>query len=88
LTFPENSPYTPDIIDVIRQKTDGFCVKVTPHLPDLTIMPLVSKKGEPTTPIIDIIIMLRKGRIGYGNSKFISSTFSYPASLAHEYLNK
>ena len=88
LTFPENSPYTPDIIDVIRQKTDNFCVKVTPHQPYLTIMPIVSEIGEPTSPVIDIIISLRKGRIGYRNSKFISSSFSYPASLAHEYLNK
>jgi len=86
--FPDNTAYTPNIIDTIREKVNKYCVKITPQQPDLTIVPIISQESEPYSPVIDIIITLRKARIGYRNSKLTTSTFSYPASLARAYLNK
>ena len=87
-SFPDNTAYTSHIIDTIREKINRYCVKITPQQPDLTIVPIISQESEPYSPVIDIIITLRKSRIGYRNSKLTTSRFSYPASLARAYLNK
>jgi len=87
-SFPDNTVYTPNIIDIIREKVNKYSVKTTPQQSDLTIIPIISQESEPYSPVIDIIITLRQNRIGYRNPKFATSTFSYPASLARAYLNK
>ena len=88
LAASENTAYTPDYPDIIRKKINAFCINITPQLPNLTIMPLINQESSPYNPIVDIIIILRKGYIVYGSSALKTSTFSYPASLAREYLNK
>ena len=86
LTFPDNTVYTPGLTDIIRKEINNFCVEIMPQQPDLTIMPIISRESEPCNPIVDIIITLRKGYLKYGSSALNTPTFSYPASLAHEYL--
>jgi len=88
LAFSENTPYSPDYPDIIRKKINAFCINITPQQPNLTIMPLINQESTPYNPIVDIIIILRKGYTVYGSSALKTSTFSYPASLAREYLNK
>ena len=88
LAFPENTAYTPDYADIIRKKINVFCIKITPQQPNLTIAPLINQVSTPYNPIVDIIIILRKGYAAYGSSASAASAFSYPASLAREYLNK
>ena len=88
IVFSENTAYTPNYADIIRNKINAFCINITHQQPDLTIMPIISQESSPYNPIVDIIIILRKGYTVYGNSAMKASTFSYPAALAREYLNK
>ncbi len=88
LAFSENTAYTPDYEDIIRKKINNFCINISPQLPNLTIMPLINQESSPYNPIVDIIIILRKGYTVHRNPASAASTFSYPASLAREYLQK
>jgi len=60
IIFPDNTVYTPNIDNTIREKIYNFCVKISPQKPELSIMPLISPKSEPCNPIVDEIIILRK----------------------------
>ncbi|MCK5852457.1 hypothetical protein KAH27_05450 [bacterium] len=88
LAFSENTAYTPDYPDIIRRQINTFCINISPQLPNLTIIPLINQQSTPYNPIVDIIIILRKGYSVHSNPASAASTFSYPASLAREYLNK
>jgi len=86
--FPSNTAYTPELPKIIRKIINKYCVKFSPLQPYLSIIPIVSNSSEPNHPIIDIIITLRKSRIGVPNFDYKTLSFSYPASLANDYLNK
>ncbi len=88
LAFSENTAYTPDYEDIIRKKINAFCINISPQLPNLTIMPLINQESSPYNPIVDIIIILRKDYTVYRKPSSTAPKFSYPASLAREYLNK
>ena len=88
LKFPLNTAYSPELTEMIRNIINKYCVKLSSLQPYLSIMPIISENSEPNNPIVDIIITLRNSQIGFRNSTFSPPTFSYPASLANEYLNQ
>ena len=88
LIFPENTVYTPKLVKQIRKIINKYCLTLSPLKPYLSVMPIISRNSEPTHPIVDIIITLRKNIVGVNYSGGGAATFSYPASLANEYLSR